>query len=150
MKLRLIPILFIALFALTACPGNRNNAVSSQLDVFNSTLSAVGEWKVIYAKFGNEDAPVNMYDGYRIRFNANGTYTITNPGSAVNPNRSNRTNSGVWRTEGGATAISGLVIDNTVLMELKGGFTRDRMNFTWGVVIPGKQATTYEWVLIPA
>lgn len=131
---------------LAACSKNNDLAPDANAEL-RSIITSPNGWKVVEARFGNEEAPIGMYQGYVIKFAEDGSYVITNPNGGVNPNFSNPNDFGTWVSQVGDK--KGFVFDNTVFMETVGDLTRTRVELRWFVQKPGKVGVYYEWVLKP-
>ena len=133
----------LALFVLAACSKNDDLTPDANAELRSIITSANG-WKVTEARFGNEEAPVGMYDDYTIKFAEDGSYVITNPNGGVNPNFSNPNNFGTWVSQ--VLDQKGYVFDNAVFVEVV-EMSRTRLHLRWFVQKPGKVGVYYEWVL---
>lgn len=111
------------------------------------TLSSIltqgnGTWKVAYAKFGDEEAPRDMYSRFQITFK-NGTYTVTNPDGAVIFVLST---DGSWQATSNAKSL--LFDAKTTVREVSTVLNPAKLILEWEVSIPGKVTTTYRIELI--
>jgi hypothetical protein len=134
MKRLLTYSLFILFAFFTVSCSNQQVAVT----IASILSQGSGTWKVTYAKFGDEEAPAGMYDGFLIVFKSNGSYSVTNPkGSAVTPTTAP---TGTWK-EGARNTV---IFDGTVTVrEVSGTLRSNKVVFEWEVSIPGKVTTTY-------
>ncbi|TAD97872.1 MAG: hypothetical protein EAZ97_11795 [Bacteroidetes bacterium] len=153
MKKHFLAIIAFLLLVVTSCGTNDNGGIDA-VQTLESVLTSVNGWKVTSAKFGNEDAPVGMYDGYIIRFAKDRTYSLVRPNSAaININRSNTQDKGVFTVQGSSSTIggstTGITFDNVVVTSVEGTFSRNQLVLTWSVAIPGKSVVNYRWVLVP-
>ncbi len=148
MKKVLSSILFLVLLvAVQSCSTSGTTAVV-KVNVVDDLLTSVNGWTVIEARFGSEDAAPGMYNGYRIKFNKDGSYTITRPNaSAVNPNRSNPNNFGIWKSDASGNSVRFLILDNNVNMQVLNTPSTNQLELQWFVTIPGKTGAEYYWKL---
>ncbi|MCU0392523.1 MAG: hypothetical protein MUE81_15530 [Thermoflexibacter sp.] len=142
MKRSFLYILVLAFaFFTTSCANNEDVAVT----IASILTQGSGSWKVAYAKFGDEEAPSGMYDGFLIIFKNNGTYTVTNPkGAAIAPTS---LPAGSWK-EGTRNTV---IFDGTVTVrEISRTLSSNKIIFEWEFSIPGKVTTTYRIELVRA
>ncbi len=148
MKKVLSSILFLVLLVAVQSCSTSNNNPTARVNVVDDLLTSVSGWTVIEARFGSEDAPSTMYTGYRIKFNKDGSYTITRPNAkAVNPNRSNPNNFGVWRSDASGGNVRFLLLDGSVNMQVLNTPSTNQLELQWFVSIPGKTGAEYYWKL---
>jgi hypothetical protein len=137
-KIVLSFLLFLGVIALACTPEQIATTLASILS------GGSGTWKVVYAKFGDEEAPRGMYDRFTIQFKNNGTYNVVNPDGSVAFTSSL---SGSWKEGSNNTVI----FDGTITVrELKNLRAANKLVFEWEVSIPGKVTTTYRIELIKA
>lgn len=138
------------LFTAQGCDSS-GNIDPNQVDELLRILTSSDSWMVVEARFGNEDAPMNMYQGYRIKFirgdRSSGTYTVTRPNaSAINLNRSNPNNFGTFKTDASGN-VRMLIVDEAVNIQVISTPSTSQMELQWTVTVPGKSATDYYWKL---
>jgi hypothetical protein len=103
-----------------------------------------GKWKVSFAKFGNEEAPNNMYNRFLIEFKNGGTYIATNPDGSIFPSL---LPNGVWKEETG----NKILFDGSIsVREISQQRTANKIVLEWEVSIHGKVTTTYRIELVKA
>ena len=149
MKKVLSSILFLVLLvAVQSCSTSGTNPAAPKTNAVDELLTSVSGWTVIGARFGSEDAPADMYINYRIKFSKDGTYTITRPNAkAVNPNRSNPNNFGVWKSDASGNNVRFILLDNNVNMQVLNTPSTNQLELQWFVTIPGKTGADYYWKL---
>ncbi len=103
-----------------------------------------GIWKVSYAKFGDEEAPAGMYDGFTIQFKSTTDYITVNPKGAITPAI---LPTGKWKQGSGNTVVFD---DNITVREINRVLSNSKIVFEWEVSIPGKVTTTYRIELVRA
>jgi len=119
---------------------------SSEIATIASVLAqGNGTWKVSYAKFGNEEAPTGMYDGFTIQFKSNGAYVVVNPNGAIVPAASL---AGKWKQ--GSMANTVIFDDAVTVREISKVLSNSKVVLEWEVSIPGKVTTTYRIELVRA
>lgn len=128
-----IYLFFIAFIFLCACTKNEVEVTLASI-----LTQGNGTWKVIYAKFGNEEAPRGMYDRFQILFK-NGTYALTNPDGAITFALAN---AGKWQAV--SNSNRSIIFDGQITVkEVSSLLSSNKLIFEWEVSIPGKVTTTY-------
>lgn len=137
-------VLTVALFALSACtPDNSNGGDNTVNILFNILSQRGGTWRVNKATFGDEEAPFDMFNNYRITFRPDGTYQVVNPDGA--PSFTRNAN-GTYAANDRLVTFDGGV---TVAREVTSGMLNaNRLVFEFTVVLPGKSATLYRFELV--
>jgi hypothetical protein len=103
-----------------------------------------GTWKVAYAKFGDEEAPAGMYDGFTIQFKSATEYITVNPKGAITPAS---LPTGQWKQGTGNIVVFD---GNITVREVSSTLSSNKIVFEWEVSIPGKVTTTYRIELVRA
>jgi hypothetical protein len=117
---------------------------SDVVTIASILTQGTGTWKVSFAKFGDENAPTGMYDGFTLRFTNDGNYLRVNPNGAISPAL---LANGKW-VQGTGNSI---VFDgNITVREVSVALSNSKLVFEWEVSIPGKVTTTYRIELVRA
>lgn len=135
-KLAFIFLVFVSIFSSCTPEG----AIDEGSPLFKILTDNGGKWKVVAAKFGDQEVALSLFTRFQLEFRKDGLYVHTNPDGVLSPSSVLTGSTGKW-TEIGKNSIQ---FDGKVTVrEVSQQLSTSKVIIEWEVTVPGKVTTTY-------
>ena len=133
-------VFVFSLFLLSFSSCTQDGSIDVNSPLFTILTENGGKWKVVAAKFGDQEVDLSLFTRFRLEFRKDGLYVHTNPDGVLSPSAVLTGSTGKW-AEVGKNSIQ---FDGKVTVrEVSSSLSSNKLILEWEVNVPGKVTTTY-------